>query len=510
MRARGRASPRFVLRRSPAADDPARTRARPRAGARGTGGRARARAATRSSAGRCASVRCARIGPVSYSPSSRCAVTPVIVVARVDGPEVRVGPAVARQERRVHADRPARRDRERAPAAACVVQNQLTMSSGARRPNALDRPARASRPASSHGRARRASASSGAARRGDARLEPRVDDLVPVAREQQRRERQPEERDRAPAPRARSAPRAFGAPGGGTRRRPALRRAAAGAPLRIACSTSCQSCAAVGRAPEEPDRDAEAPLVAAAAAVGAPLVVVAERLLEPHRGIDARRVRAERALDVLVADDAVDDARCRCPRAARGSRPPARSCRARPRGTKPTPAMAKLRRTISAERRARDDVHRARRDEAAAQVREEVAVAHLAIALAARKSAARASMKSSVSVARPCMSAVAMRRSSSTSASRGASSSRYSTKIVAVAAGVEAQIDEARLRRRGRAVVVDDREDLVARRRRCSSGSSSCASTSARKSTWPGLLARSSSCAARARAASRARGSRGG
>ena len=58
------------------------------------------------------------------------------------------------------------------------------------------------------------------------------------------------------------------------------------------------------------------------------------------------------------------------------------------------------------------------------------------------------------------MSAVAMRRSSSTSGSSGASSARYSTKIVAVAADVEAHVDEARLRRRCGPVVVDDREDL--------------------------------------------------
>ena len=141
---------------------------------------------------------------------------------------------------------------------------------------------------------------------------------------------------------------------------------------------------------------------------------------------------------------------CRCPRGARGSRPPGRSCRARPRVTKPTPAIAKLRRTTSAESaRAMTSIAvgaMRRRDRSCKRSRSQTST----ISPRPRKSAARASMKSSVSVDRPCMSAVAMRRSSSMSGSSARELHQVLDEDRRGRADVDAHVDEARLRGRRR------------------------------------------------------------
>ncbi len=104
----------------------------------------------------------------------------------------------------------------------------------------------------------------------------------------------------------------------------------------------------VGDPAEKPDGNAEAALVAAPAAEGPTFVVEPERLLEPRRRVDARRMRTERPFDVLVADDAVDDAGIDVLAADE------KVCRLRDGVSrsaslaKPTPAMAKLRRTTRA------------------------------------------------------------------------------------------------------------------------------------------------------------------
>ena len=113
--------------------------------------------------------------------------------------------------------------------------------------------------------------------------------------------------------------------------------------------------------------------------------------------------------------------------------------------------------------RAGDDVHRAGRDEAPDQVlREGRGRTPRRFARPRGSRRARASMKSSVSVERPCIRAVAIRRSSSTSASSGRQLLEVLDEDCRGRPSVEAQVDEAGLGRRGGAVVVDDREDLDA------------------------------------------------
>jgi hypothetical protein len=133
---------------------------------------------------------------------------------------------------------------------------------------------------------------------------------------------------------------------------------------------------AIGRAAEEADRNPEAPFVAPAAAVRSPLVVVTERLLQPHRGIDARRVRAERALDEALADDAIDDDGVD----VLASHEKIRRLRDRVAiglGDEADAGHREIAPHDQRRERAGDDVHRAGGDEAAAQVGEQIAIAHL-------------------------------------------------------------------------------------------------------------------------------------
>ena len=134
-------------------------------------------------------------------------------------------------------------------------------------------------------------------------------------------------------------------------------------------------------------------------------------------------------------------------------------------GTKPTPAIAKFRRTTSdASARAMTSMALGR-DEAAAEVLEEIAIAAPRRSGRRRESPWRArAVKSSVSVARPCIE----RGRDAAVVLRSHVERRELRQVLDEDGGggahVEAQIDEARLRRRLRAVVIDDREDLDALR----------------------------------------------
>ena len=198
------------------------------------------------------------------------------------------------------------------------VQNQLTSSSG--------RAARSSSTAALRVRSGISRARPRASRVVTRRMprpahEPRVDELVPVAREQHRRQRQPEERD---AHLRRSDRRDHHA-----RRRLLARLAEERRPHRVL--DELPELRAIGHAPEEPDGDAEAALVAPAAAVR---VAPSRPRRTPARATPPGR----RSASACGASPRCTCRRrrrrrrtCRCPRAARGSRPPARSCRARTR-----------------------------------------------------------------------------------------------------------------------------------------------------------------------------------